>query len=789
MRSLVAAVLAGIALCLAAPGIHAEQNPVPQHPSGGTADQGVQSFIVKLRSESQPSVSIQALARRTEQRFAGLAARAGLSLGAQRQIAGQMYSIQVASPAGESAMATLARLRADSSVAYADLDQRRYPQAAPANSLYGGQWYLQPPSASNPAAIDAQTAWDTTTGSTSLVIADIDTGVRADHPNLSARLLSGYCFISDSFTANTAGTSYACPGPGAWDPGDIITSSDISSHPSECGSGSSAASPAYSSWHGTRVAGVLGADESYGAGIVGVTWGPKILPVRALGRCGGSDSDIITAMMWAAGIPVTVGGASIINPNPAKIINMSLGGTGSCPASYQDAVNQITAKGILIVASAGNEGGPVDAPANCAGVVAVAGLRNTGTKVGYSSLGPEVALGAPAGNCVNDILSGANTQPCVDEILTTTNLGVSAPDANDYTGQYYCDPSSGSNANCKLSNTNQYRTYNLGTSFSAPIVSGIAALMASANTALDSCELLSRLREGAQPYPQSSATTATICHVPTGSSDLQKNECICTTDGQTCGAGMANAPGALAAALRPVAAVSVPASVSPGQAVTLDGSGSAAAAGYAINTYQWISTGSQVLQIANATTAKATVTAPTCGLGTVRLTVTDNDGRTDSADVVVGSNSASTTAPATASGSESCTLSAAAEQIAVCPATATAITGSQGQTFAADVVNVSNTSVTWEVNGVAGGNTTVGSILENGVYYPPSTVPTPSTVTITAVSAADPSESASAQLTITPPPPKGGGGALDWVTLLALGGLALVSTVKDRTRSRGRTGG
>lgn len=114
----------------------------------------------------------------------------------------------------------------------------------------------------------------------------------------------------------------------------------------------------------------------------------------------------------------------------------------------------------------------------------------------------------------------------------------------------------------------------------------------------------------------------------------------------------------------------------------------------------------------------------------------------------------------------------------MCPATATAITGSQGQTFAADVVNVSNTSVTWEVNGVAGGNTTVGTILENGVYYPPATVPTPSTVTITAVSAADPSESASAQLTVAPPPPKGGGGALDWVTLLALGGLALVSSRK-----------
>ncbi|MHB8814650.1 MAG: S8 family serine peptidase [Steroidobacteraceae bacterium] len=782
MRSLILAVLAGSVLCAAAPGTHAERNPVPQHPGAGTADQGVQRFIVKLKSESQPSASVKALTRRTEQRLADLASRTAVTLDARRQIAGLMYAIEVESAPSQSAVATLARLRADSSIEYADLDQRRYPQSVPANPLFREQWYLQPSSSTNPAAVDAQTAWDTTTGSTTLVVADIDTGVRADHPDLSARLLSGYCFISDSFTANTAGTSHVCPGAGAWDPGDAITSSEIRSHPTECGSGSSANSPAYSSWHGTRVAGVLGADESYSAGIVGVTWGPKILPVRALGRCGGSDSDIITAMLWAAGIPVTVGGSSITNPNPARIINMSLGGTGSCPSSYQDAVNQITAMGILIVASAGNEGGPVDAPANCTGVVAVAGLRNAGTKVGYSSLGPQITLGAPAGNCVNEIPGGANTLPCVDEILTTTNLGTYAPDANDYTGQYYCDPTTGGNANCTLSNGTQYRTYNLGTSFSAPIVSGIAALMASANTRLDSCDLLSRLKEGVLPYPQSSVTTSTVCHVPSGSSDVQNAECICTTDDQTCGAGMANAPGALAAALRPVAAVSVPASVSPGQNVTLDGSGSAAADGYAINTYQWASTGSLVLQIANGTTAKATVTAPTCGIGTVQLTVTDNDGRTDTAEVVVGSNSVSTAAPATASGSGSCTLAAPAEQLAVCPATSTAITGGSGQSFSADVVNASDTSVTWEVNGVAGGNTTVGTISSTGDYIPPSTVPTPSAVTVTAVSAADSSKSASAAVVITAPPPKSGGGGIDWLTLLTLGGLA-AAAVRGRTRS------
>ncbi len=121
--------------------------------------------------------------------------------------------------------------------------------------------------------------------------------------------------------------------------------------------------------------------------------------------------------------------------------------------------------GVLVVASAGNESGPVDIPANCSGVLAVAGLRNVGTKVGYSSLGPEVGIGAPAGNCVNST-AGA---PCLRSIDTTVNEGLTTPAASGYTDQ-----------------TNS----NLGTSFSAPIVSGIAALMRAANANLTPPQLI-----------------------------------------------------------------------------------------------------------------------------------------------------------------------------------------------------------------------------------------------------------------------------------------------------------
>ena len=129
-----------------------------------------------------------------------------------------------------------------------------------------------------------------------------------------------------------------------------------------------------------------------------MTWQGWVEPVRVLGKCGGYDSDIIAGMAWAAGNHVDGVPA---NPYPAQIINMSLGAVGSCPASYQQMVDELVSEGVLVVVSAGNEGGPVDAPANCAGVAGIAGLRQVGTKVGYSSLGPEIALSAPAGNCVN----------------------------------------------------------------------------------------------------------------------------------------------------------------------------------------------------------------------------------------------------------------------------------------------------------------------------------------------------------------------------------------------------
>ena len=296
--------------------------------------------------------------------------------------------------AGEPITATIERLRADAAVEYAEPDQRRYVQAAPDDPIYIDQWYLQNAS-TTPSAVDAETAWNVTTGSTGVVIADIDTGVRFDHPDLlragagdNGRLLPGYDFVSDPLVGNNGEGR----NPDASDPGDWVTTADTNT------SEFSGCTVENSSWHGTRVVGILGAITNNATGVGGLTWNSWILPVRALGKCGGNDSDIEAAMLWAAGIHVD---GVPDNPYPAKIENLSIGAAGSCPQGYQEVIGQVTARGVLVVVSAGNAGGPVDTPANCPGVAGIAGLRHAGTKVGYSNVGPEVALSAPAGNCVN----------------------------------------------------------------------------------------------------------------------------------------------------------------------------------------------------------------------------------------------------------------------------------------------------------------------------------------------------------------------------------------------------
>ena len=709
-----------------------------------------QRVIVKLRGAAGAAPSSSARQQRQavaeHERISELAARSGLTLVRARSILPGLHAVELASQtSGESLQASLARLRADPAVEYAEPDQRRYALSAPNDPLYlattgaTGQWYLLNPGASGAAsALDAIDAWNSTTGSDGLVIADIDTGVRFDHPDLGragdgngGRLLPGYSFVSNVLAAND-GAATDADGSATWDadasdPGDWISSADVQIPEFKT------CTAANSSWHGTRVIGILGAITNNNLGIAGLTWHGWILPVRALGKCGGADSDIETAMLWAAGVQVFDDNNNPVPPNPypASVINLSLGATGACPSSYADVINQLNSLPlpVIVVAAAGNEGGPVDAPGNCAHVIAVAGLRDVGTKVGFSSLGPEIALGAPGGNCVN------TSGPCLFSIDTTTNLGTTTPGPNTASDGY-------------TTQTN----INVGTSFATPQVAGIAALMLSVNANLTPAQIRARLQSSATAFPVSSDPTVPTCHVPANASDLQQSECNCTT--QTCGAGMANANAAVAAALRPIAALAVPASVSAGQPVMLDASGSAAACTHTLgaSSYQWsIIGGGNFSGPTNQSTA--TVTAPTSGSFTVQVIVTDDAGRTDSAQAVIGSSSATTTAPASA-GNHACLVPfspALAIAVTVSPSSAAVPSTAATQAFSAVVTGAANQNVSWQVNGIPGGDaTTVGTISSAGVYRPPTKPPAARTVSVVAVSDADPTKTGFAGVTLPP---------------------------------------
>jgi hypothetical protein len=231
---------------------------------------------------------------------------------------------------------------------------------------------------------------------------------------------------------------------------------------------------------------------------------------------------------------------------------------------------------------------------------------------------------------------------------------------------------------------------------------------------------------------------------------------------------LANAPRAVAAALRPVAVSAATGPVSAGQTVTLSAAGSAAANGRTIGAYAWsILCGPGAVSTPSG--LETSVVAPASGSFTVRLEVGDDLDRRDVADVLVTASAVTSVSRA-----DACPI-----VVAVSPATATVETGSGTQAFVALVSNSVNQTVAWSVNGVVGGNATLGTVSSAGVYVAPGAVPVPPTVTLTAVSNQDPSKSGSASITIVAPSrPAGGGGgggggaALDLALLLCLIGAA-----------------
>jgi len=518
-------------------------------------------------------------ARADRERVTQVAREAGVAVTGAGQ-AGNAQLLRLDKPLrGEALAAVERRLRLHPDV-LAVVPDVRVPlaQVVPNDPGYAWQWHLQESSV-YPAALNMPAAWARTTGAADTVVAVVDSGVRFSHPDLSGRLLPGYDLISEVEFANDGDGRDA----DASDPGDWITTAEAST-------------PTYdgcevmsSSWHGTFIAGQLAAAANNATGVAGVNWSARILPVRVSGKCGALLSDLLDGMRWAAGLPVAGVPA---NPNPARVINLSFGGSQPCDLAYQSTIDAVTDAGALVVVAAGNGSTTLTRPADCQRVMPVTAVRTDGAKADYASFGAGVALAAPGGACLETNAQGQCTQPWY--LYSTDNAGTTTPGANNY-------------------------WFKQGTSFAAPLATGVASLMLAINPAITPAQLMARMQAGVRPHTVSGQLAA--C------GGVSASVCNCTTT--TCGAGLLDAERAVALATGPAAVIEAPATVEPGSTITLNGLSSAAIPGSTVVAYAWQQLEGPTVVLATAQAAQTAVTLTSQPATYVfRLQVTDSEGRT-----------------------------------------------------------------------------------------------------------------------------------------------------------------
>jgi serine protease len=386
-------------------------------------------------------------------------------------------------------------------------DIRAFPTIDPIDPYYASQWDMHVPTTGKEGAANVSPSWSDATGA-GVVVAVIDTG-STNHPDLIANTPEGWGvdMISD---------------PYGYDPGRDGGGRDMD--PTDMGDWRERSS----SWHGTHVAGTIGAAQN-AIGISGVAPNVSILHVRVLGRDGGTFDDIIDGIRWAAGLTTTWDGQQwsnyglTVNAHPADIINLSLGGYGiPCFERMQTSITLAREAGAVVVIAAGNNGADVALaiPANCNDAVTVAAVGRVGGRAGYSNHGAGVDIAAPGGDMPRD--SG---------VLSTIATG-----ATTLTGYSYAN----------------YQ----GTSMAAPHVAGVAALVASLHPTWGPNEIEAAIYAGVRPFPADSVRPCvTTSETPTG---IQRQ----------CGVGLLDAVGALNMA-QPTLTITAPARLAAGETATV----------------------------------------------------------------------------------------------------------------------------------------------------------------------------------------------------------------------------
>ncbi|CAG2085784.1 S8 family serine peptidase [Xanthomonas arboricola pv. juglandis] len=401
-----------------------------------------QKFIVTYKDGSTALASPTALSTSLRTAARAVPAKAGKALGLNsvRRLALGPELVKADRALDRAEAETLMRqLASDPNVQSVEVDQILHATLTPNDTRLSEQWAF----GTTNAGLNIRPAWDKATGA-NVVVAVIDTGITT-HADLNANILPGYDFISDATTARDGNGRDSNP----VDEGDWYAAN-------ECGTGIPAAN---SSWHGTHVAGTVAAVTNNTTGVAGTAYNAKVVPVRVLGKCGGSLSDIADAIIWASGGSVS---GIPANANPAEVINMSLGGGGTCSTTMQNAISGAVSRGTTVVVAAGNDSANVSGslPANCANVIAVAATTSAGAKASYSNFGTGIDVSAPG-----------------SAILSTLNSGTTTPGSASYA------------------------SYN-GTSMAAPHVAGVVALVQSvAPSALTPAAVETLLKNTARALP------------------------------------------------------------------------------------------------------------------------------------------------------------------------------------------------------------------------------------------------------------------------------------------------
>ncbi len=435
-------------------------------------------FIVTYHSQGVESM--QAVSRQLD--FDRVGALTGTKVKAVRTLATGAQLVEISGDVmklatkGDLVRNVLLAFAQNPDVAYVEPDRIMHALVTPNDTYFANQWDLTDAT----GGIRAPAAWDLAGASpgAGINVAVIDTGITT-HSDLAGQTLGGYDFISDSAAARDGNGRDSNPA----DQGDWYAAN-------ECGSGYPAAD---SSWHGTHVAGTIAAAANNAKGIAGIAYGAKVVPVRVLGKCGGSVSDIVDAIVWASGGSVS---GIPANANPARVLNLSLGGGGAC-GSFQSAINTARSNGAIFVVAAGNENQNVSnsSPANCSNVVSVAATTKAGSRASYSNYGSTIVISAPGG----DGSGGAG------DILSTLNSGTTTPSSENY-------------------------AYYAGTSMATPHVAAVAALVMQKNPSLTPDQVKNILTSTARALPGS-------CSGGCGAGILDAQAAV-----QAAGGGSANTP-------------------------------------------------------------------------------------------------------------------------------------------------------------------------------------------------------------------------------------------------------